>query len=174
MPTLKTGTAANEQYMVSRQTALRLGHARNACLARAADAFRRGDGAAAKRFSREGKSLNEKMTTESAEAAVQLVKERRVDAQRAVRERDGAWSDDPMDRSERGKLAGGGLGVILGVAARSRTGSGGAAGQGQSGDERMEALLDLHTLHGAEGVEVLGQFLSEVSPLRSLQERKHS
>lgn len=174
MPTLKTGTAANEQYMNSRQTALRLGHARNACLARAADAFRRGDGAAAKRFSREGKSLNEKMTTESAEAALQLVKERRVDAQRAVRERDGAWSDDPMDRSERGKVAGGGLGVILGVAARSRVGAGGAAGQGQSGDERMEALLDLHTLHGAEGVEVLGQFLSEVSPLQSLQARKHS
>lgn len=161
LPTLKTGSSANEQYMASRQTALRLGHARNACLARAADAFRRGDGAAAKRFSREGKSLNEKMTTESAEAAIVLVRERRVDAQRAVRERDGNWSDDPMDRSERGKSAGGGLGVILGVSPRTRSGAG-ERGEGNSSDERMEALLDLHTLHGSEGVEVLGQFLSEV------------
>jgi hypothetical protein len=77
-----------------------------------------------------------------------------------VRERDASWSDDPMDRSERGKAAGGGLGVILGVASRSRTGGG--RGDGQSGDERMEALLDLHTLHGTEGAEVLGQFLAEV------------
>lgn len=162
LPTLKTGSSANEQYMASRQTALRLGHARNACLARAADAFRRGDGAAAKRFSREGKSLNEKMTTESAEAALILVKERRIDAQRAIRERDSLWSDDPLDRSQRGKEAGGGLGVIMGISPKTRIGAG-ERGEGNSSDERMEALLDLHTLHGNEGVEVLGQFLSEVS-----------
>jgi len=61
LPTLRTGSSVNEQYMSTRATSIRLGQARNACLARAADAFRRGDGAAAKRFSREGKSLNERM-----------------------------------------------------------------------------------------------------------------
>lgn len=165
MPTIQTGSAANEQYMTSREAAIRLGHARNACLARAADAFRRGDGAAAKRFSREGKALNEKMTTESAEAALQLVKERRTDVQRAARERDTAWSDDPSDRSERGRLAGGGIGVVLGVASKR---VGGGKGEGTSSDERTEVVLDLHTLHGTEGVEVLGQFLSEVSGIYQL------
>jgi hypothetical protein len=158
LPTLQTGTIANEQYMAARATAIRLGHARNACLARAADAFRRGDGAAAKRFSREGKSLNERMLNETNEAALGLVKERMEDARRGVRERDASWSDDPLDRNWRGKDCGGGLGVILGVARKGTDRSG--------SEERVECLLDLHTLHGNEGGEVLGMFLGEVSHLQ--------
>jgi hypothetical protein len=157
LPTLKTGSGTNEQYMNARATAIRLGHARNACLARAADAFRRGDGAAAKRFSREGKSLNERMLNETSEAALGLVKERMMDAQTAVRERDGNWSDDPLDRSWKGKECGGGLGVVLGVSSKRN------GGERLSTEERVECLLDLHTLHGNEGGEVLGQFLGEVS-----------
>lgn len=158
LPTLATGTAANEQYMTARAASIRLGHARNACLARAADAFRRGDGAAAKRFSREGKALNEKMLHEAAEAANALVKDRMKDAQRAVRERDPSWSDDPRDRAERGKECGAGLGVILGVASASKV----PGGERLSSEERTECLLDLHTLHGTEGAELASHFLAEL------------
>lgn len=158
LPTLTTGSAANDQYMSARATSIRLGHARNACLARAADAFRRGDGAAAKRFSREGKALNEKMLHEANEAAQVLVKDRMRDAQRAARERDPAWSDDPRDRSERGKECGGGLGVVLGVARASAV----PEGDRLSSVERVEALLDLHTLHGSEGADLSSQWLAEL------------
>lgn len=158
LPTLRTGTSANDQYMNTRATAIRLGHARNACLARASDAFRRGDGAAAKRFSREGRSLNERMLSETLEAAQTLVKERRKEAQAAVRERDPNWSNDPSDRSQRGKDCGGGLGVVMGVAS-SRSVPGGDI---LSVEERTEVLLDLHTLHGPEGAEILSQFLQEL------------
>ena len=166
LPTISTGSSANEQYLTSRQNAIRLGHARNACLARAADAFRRGDGAAAKRFSREGKSLNERMLHESAEAAAVLVKERMADAQKAIRERDPSWSDDPADRSQRGKEAGGGYGVVMGVAGRQKlkAQNQGAGYEQMSEEERAEVLCDLHTLHGVEAVEVLGVFLAEVCP----------
>jgi hypothetical protein len=64
LPTLITGEAVNKLYMTYRSRALQLGGARNACLSRAADAWRRGDGAAAKRFSREGHDLNTKMAAE--------------------------------------------------------------------------------------------------------------
>jgi hypothetical protein len=158
LPTLATGSAANDQYMAARATSIRLGHARNACLARAADAFRRGDGAAAKRFSREGKALNEKMVQEANEAAQMLVKERMRDAQIAIRERDPAWSNDPRDRAERGKECGGGLGVVLGIAGPSSV----PGGNKLSAEERTEVLLDLHTLHGTEGTEILGHFLAEL------------
>ncbi|WVR08911.1 hypothetical protein IAU60_005970 [Kwoniella sp. DSM 27419] len=158
LPTLKTGQEANEQYMTTRATAIRLGHARNACLARAADAFRRGDGAAAKRFSREGKALNQRMLNEASEAAQSLVKDRRAEAQVAIRERDPGWSDDPLDRAERGKDCAGGLGVVMGVASRSKV----PGGEALSSSERVEVLLDLHTLHGSEGSEIAGQFLAEL------------
>jgi hypothetical protein len=158
LPTLKTGQVANEQYMTARAASIRLGHARNACLARAADAFRRGDGAAAKRFSREGKALNEKMLSESHEAANALVKERMKDAQKAVRERDSAWSDDPRDRAERGRECGAGFGVVLGVAAASKV----PDGTKLSSEERTECLLDLHTLHGSEGADIVSHFLAEL------------
>ncbi|KIR63819.1 hypothetical protein I314_03225 [Cryptococcus bacillisporus CA1873] len=161
LPTLKTGTAANDQYLASRSTSIRLGHARNACLARAADAFRRGDGAAAKRFSREGKALNQRMLNEAAEAAQGLVKERQAEAMEAVKERPAGWSDDPADRSQRGKTCAGGLGVILGVASTSRLPPN-ANASSLSSEERTEALLDLHTLHGNEAVDILGQFLAEL------------
>lgn len=158
LPTLQTGSSANEQYMSTRSTAIRLGHARNACLARASDAWRRGDGAAAKRFSREARSLNERMLNDNLEAAQLLVRERRKAAQQAIRERDPGWSDDPRDRAERGKDCAGGFGVIMGVAsARSVPG-----GDRLSSDERTEILLDLHTLHGTEGAEIVGQFLNEL------------
>jgi len=64
LPTLATGESINNMYMSYRSRALQLGSARNACLSRAADAWRRGDGAGAKRFSRDGHDLNVKMAAE--------------------------------------------------------------------------------------------------------------
>ncbi|KAF8972628.1 hypothetical protein BDZ97DRAFT_1901162 [Flammula alnicola] len=153
LPTLPTGEAVSNLYMAYRQRALQLGAARNACLSRAADAWRRGDGAAAKRFSREGHDLNAKMSVEMADAAAKLVRERARMAEQAVRSRDAAWSDDPGDRGTRGKACGGGLGVYLGIAS---VGTGGAEA---SQEDRTEAMLDLHGLHANEATEVLEQFL---------------
>ncbi|KAE9393464.1 hypothetical protein BT96DRAFT_924018 [Gymnopus androsaceus JB14] len=153
LPTLVTGESLNNLYMTYRSRALQLGQARNACLSRAADAWRRGDGAAAKRFSREGHDLNGKMSAEMRRAAGELVRERAREAERAVRVRDLGWSDEPADRTSRGKLAGANLGVILGVA-------GTTVGDGKlTADERTEVALDLHGLHANEATEVLEEFL---------------
>lgn len=164
LPTLSTGASANDMYMDARSNAIRLGQARNACLARAADAWRRGDGAAAKRFSREANVLNEKMTAEGAEAAAKLVRQRRIMAQEAIRAR-GEWSDDPGDRAAKGKECGGGLGVIMGIASAKALGPGGDT---LTQAERTECLADLHTLHGDEGVDVLEEFLLAVSCQRAV------
>lgn len=158
LPTLPTGESINKLYMSYRQRALQLGAARNACLSRAADAWRRGDGAAAKRFSREGHDLNMKMKGEMADAACKLVRERVKSSEQAVRSRDMGWSDDPGDRTSRGKLMGGGLGICLGIAS-STTGDGKL-----TPEERTECVLDLHGLHSNEATEVLEEFLLSVSP----------
>ncbi|EIN06065.1 hypothetical protein PUNSTDRAFT_145429 [Punctularia strigosozonata HHB-11173 SS5] len=156
LPTLPTGEAVNGMYMDYRRRALQLGAARNACLSRAADAWRRGDGAAAKRFSREGHELNAKMGREMEEAARRLVRERAKVAEGAVRMRDAGWSDDPADRAERGKRCGGGLGVVLGVVGNREEGN------KLSPEERTEAMLDLHGLHSNEATEVLEDFLASL------------
>jgi hypothetical protein len=160
LPTLPTGESLNTMYMTYRQRALQLGAARNACLSRAADAWRRGDGAAAKRFSKDAHELNKKMVEESGDAARGIVRERMRAAVEAVRGRDAGWSDDARDRVERGRVCGGELGVVLGVASISAAGEG---GKGLNAEERMECLMDLHGLHAAEGVEALQEFLVEVS-----------
>ncbi|CCM00379.1 uncharacterized protein FIBRA_02409 [Fibroporia radiculosa] len=154
LPTLPTGEAVNGLYMAYRARALRLGAARNACLSRAADAWRRGDGAAAKRFSREGHDLNAKMSAEMVEAAGKLVRERARLAEQAVRSRDASWSDDYGDRTARGRICGGGFGVCLGIASQSIS-----ADKKLTPEERTEVMLDLHGLHSAEATEVLEEFL---------------
>lgn len=156
LPTLPTGDVLNNLYMNYRSRALQLGAARNACLSRAADAWRRGDGAAAKRFSREGHELNAKMGAEMQDAASKLVRERARVAEQAVRSRDASWSDDAGDRAARGKACGGGYGVILGVASRQ------VGDDKLTSEERTEAMLDLHALHSNEANEVLEQFLLAV------------
>lgn len=139
-----------------------MGAARNACLSRAADAWRRGDGAAAKRFSREGHDLNAKMSGEMVEAAGKLIRERAKLVEEAVRARDTSWSDDYGDRAARGRLCGAGLGVCLGIASQS-VGGAGEGGTKLTPEERTECLLDLHGLHAAEAAEVMEEFLLAVS-----------
>lgn len=161
LPTLTTGESVNKLYMTYRQRALQLGAARNACLSRAADAWRRGDGAAAKRFSREGHDLNAKMGGEAADAAGKLVRERVRMAAEIVRQRETGWSDEPRDRAERGKIIAEGLGVILGVASKDTGNENG--GVRTTPDERTEVLLDLHGLHANEALDVMEKFLVSVS-----------
>ncbi|EMD39041.1 hypothetical protein CERSUDRAFT_81811 [Gelatoporia subvermispora B] len=156
LPTLPTGESVNSLYMAYRSRALRLGAARNACLSRAADAWRRGDGAAAKRFSREGHDLNAKMSSEMVEAAGKLVRERAHVAEQAVRSREASWSDDYGDRTARGRICAKGLGVCLGIASTATLGD---SGNKLSPEERTEVMLDLHGLHAAEATEVLEEFL---------------
>ena len=158
MPTLPTGAAVNDMYMEARQAAIKLGQSRNACLARAAEAWRRGDGATAKRFSREANVLNERMTVETADAAANLVRQRRIQAQDAIRAR-GEWSNDAEDRSAKGKECASGLGVVMGVAGINLLGPG---AESLSTSERTEVLLDLHMLHANEASDVLEDFLMAV------------
>lgn len=159
LPTLMMGESVNNLYMSYRQRALQLGAARNACLSRAADAWRRGDGAAAKRFSREGHDLNARMSAESAEAATKLVRARASAAEAAVRSREASWSSDPADRTTRGRSCGAGLGVCLGVVDKDTSDD----MRNLTQEERTEAALDLHGLHSNEATEVLEEFLLAVS-----------
>ncbi|KAG1760855.1 hypothetical protein EDD22DRAFT_980446 [Suillus occidentalis] len=154
LPTLPTGESINALYMSYRSRALQLGAARNACLSRAADAWRRGDGAAAKRFSREGHDLNAKMGNEMTMAANKLVRERAKVAEQAVKSRDLGWSDDAGDRTARGRSCGGGLGVCLGIAGTTTGGD-----SKLTSEERTESMLDLHGLHSNEATDVLEEFL---------------
>lgn len=158
LPTLATGDTINQLYMAYRSRAHQLGAARNACLARAADAWKKGDGAAAKRFSREGHDLNAKMSAEMAQAAGRLVRERARLAEQAVKARDSMWSDDYGDRSAKGRICGAGLGVTLGIASQT-------VGDGKklTPEERTEIMLDLHGLHSTEATEVVEEFLLAVS-----------
>jgi hypothetical protein len=146
----------NELYMKRRAEAIRLGAIRHSTLQRAAEAWRQGDGAAAKRFSREAQDLNVKMAKEAAEAARQLAMERARLVETAVRARDANWSDDPGDRVARGKLCGDGLGVCLGIA---RPEVCGREAKISSTEERSEVLMDLHGLHANEAVELMENFV---------------
>jgi Domain of unknown function (DUF1771)/Zinc finger C-x8-C-x5-C-x3-H type (and similar) len=158
LPSLPIGDAANSLYVAYRSRALQLGAARNACLSRAADAWRRGDGSAAKRFSREGHDLNGKMAAELTISAGTVVRERTKLIEQAVKARDSAWSDDPGDHSARGRTCGNGLGIILGIARRDVSGE----QRDLKPDERMESVMDLHGIHAAEATEILEEFLLAV------------
>jgi len=150
-----------------RSRALQLGAARNACLSRAADAWRRGDGSAAKRFSREGHDLNSKMATELTLSAGAVVRERTKLIEQVVKARDGAWSDDPADYSARGHVCGNGLGIILGIARQDVSGE----QRDLKPDERTEAVVDLHGMHAAEASEILEEFLLAVCVMFNMHAR---
>lgn len=158
LPSLPIGDSANSLYVAYRSRALQLGAARNACLSRAADAWRRGDGSAAKRFSREGHDLNGKMAAELTISARTVVRERTKLIEQAVKARDDAWSDDPGDHSARGRTCGNGLGIILGIARRDVSGE----QRDLKPDERMESVMDLHGIHAAEATDILEEFLLAV------------
>ena len=106
------------------------------------------------------------MAAEMVEAAGKLVRERARMAEQAVRARDASWSDDPGDRTARGRICGAGLGVCLGIASQSI-----GADSKLTPEERTEAMLDLHGLHAAEATEVLEEFLLAVCLFLDPEER---
>ncbi|KAI9464560.1 hypothetical protein BJY52DRAFT_1397505 [Lactarius psammicola] len=162
LPSLPIGESANSLYVAYRSRALQLGAARNACLSRAADAWRRGDGSAAKRFSREGHDLNAKMAAELTLSAGSIVRERATLIGQVVKARDGAWSDDPGDHGARGRMCGNGLGVFLGIARRDVSGE----QRDLQPDERTESILDIHGIHAPEATQLLEEFLLATKLIR--------
>lgn len=158
LPELPAGEAVNNLYAAYRNRAQQLGASRNECLSRAAAAWKKGDGAAAKRFSREGHDLNAKMSAEMVQAAGKLVRERAKLAEQEVRS-SSAWLDDSSDRAAPGKILGAGLGVCLGVAAQTVAS---VEGKKLCPEERTEVMADLHGLQLAEANEVVEEFLLAV------------
>lgn len=163
LPTLLTGSSAAETYQTHRGDVLSLAEQRNKLLARASEAFRRGDVASAKKFSGEASTLNSQYESESLSAAHSIVKARLKELHSRLLANDSssgsnfsAQSTEPGTRGMKGKIVGSGLGLCLGVVRQS-------ALQGNSAslsvDERSECLLDLHGLHAKEAVELTEEFL---------------
>ncbi|KAN0062539.1 hypothetical protein ACQY0O_005071 [Thecaphora frezii] len=168
LPTIATGKQAAQSYAAHRGDSLALAEQRNKLLARASDAFRRGDFASAKKWSREASQMNEKFQEESRGAAREILRER----MKALRTRltdpieAGAsvtanQSDEPGARGMKGKLVGNGLGVCLGVVKTSalQASMPSSMASNLSADERTECFLDLHGLHSQEAVEVVEEFV---------------
>lgn len=167
LPTLLTGSSAAETYQTRRGDALSLAEQRNKLLVRASEAYRRGDVASAKRFSKEASSLNHQYEDESRTAAHAIVKERMRELRSRLNDPNVSGSNASCQSNEagarnlRGKVVGSGLGLCLGVV---RPGSlqGSQASPitaNLSVDERTECLLDLHGLHAKEAVELTEEFL---------------
>ncbi|GAA99321.1 uncharacterized protein L969DRAFT_93783 [Mixia osmundae IAM 14324] len=154
LPTLSTGETLSHLYTAYRTQFLEFGADRNKCLQRAAEAWKKGDGAAARRWSREAQDYNAQVATAGREAARKIVTERKRIIAEAVQAREGRA--DPQDRSLKGREMGSGLGICLGVASADFvTAQGGAL----SAEERTECAIDLHGLHSEEAVEFLSIFL---------------
>jgi hypothetical protein len=146
LPVISSSDALDKLYATYRDRPLQLQSARNACLARAADAWRRNDGPSAKRFTRDANELNIKMSNEARDAAGKVIRERSklmMNEILAMGRINGA-----------GRPAGAGLGVVLGLA-NSETGS----SRNETEDMRIEIAIDLHGLYATEGVDHLEEFL---------------
>ncbi|PWN91394.1 hypothetical protein FA10DRAFT_66394 [Acaromyces ingoldii] len=180
LPTLATGKAASQAYHTYRENALSLSDRRNRCLARAAEAWRRGDGAGARKWSNEGQTLNRSIQEEGTRAAMMMLKERHEElrermvtegassttgASSALAER--AAQEEGSARGMRGKAIGNGLGICLGVVPRSYysnakkgpAATAAAASTSLTMEERTEVLMDLHGLHAHEATELVEDFL---------------
>ena len=138
LPTISTGQHMSETYAAHRKTFLDLGAARARSLTKAADCWKRGDGAGAKEWSRTAQAQDQERLQAGRDAANQIVKERKKMLKAAVlaggEGRDGR-ADPNADRAARGKEIGGNLGVCLGVADND--------GPAASQEERMEVAMDL-------------------------------
>ncbi|KIS67514.1 uncharacterized protein UMAG_04609 [Mycosarcoma maydis] len=167
LPTLLTGSSAAETYQTHRGDALSLAEQRNKLLVRASEAYRKGDVASAKKFSKEASSLNNQYENESRTAAHAIVKERMRELRSRLNDPNLSGSNASSQSNEagarrlRGKLVGNGLGLCLGVVRPgalqgSQTSS---ITANLSVEERTECLLDLHGLLSKEAVELTEEFL---------------
>lgn len=156
LPTLPTGQSLANLYIRYRQTFLELGANRNKCLAKAAECFKRGDGAGARKWSREAQDWSRQVAIEGRDSALRIVEERKRVLQDAIERNEGrsGSTDDVPDRKAKGQERGGG--VCLGVVSASML-----VGQDRlaTEEERTEVALDLHALHTDEAISFMGDFL---------------
>lgn len=164
MPTLPTGAALASLYAKYRASFLELGANRNKCLARAAESWRRGDGAGARKWSRDAQDFNRQVAIEGADAARRIVEERAKTLKEAIAHNEGRGgsTDDVPDRATRGKTVGDG--VCLGVVSPAII----QQGHQLSAQERTEVALDLHGLHGDEALTFAASFLQTLERDRFL------
>ena len=143
LPTLPTGAALAALYVRYRSSFLELGANRNKCLARASQAWRAGDGAAARKWSREAQDWNRQVAIEGRDSANRIVEERKKLIREALGRNEGRMgsTDDAPDRRARGREQGGG--VCLGVVAQQVLPRGERV---LTADERTEVALDLHEI----------------------------
>lgn len=136
---------------------------RNKCLARAAEAWKAGNGAEARKWSREGQSLNRILQEESRSLARSIVRSRHEEMRNRMASETGqgvldASTDERGARGLRGKAMGADLGICLGVVPmRAPTAPANLASL--SLDERTDVLMDCHLLHASEAVELVEEFL---------------
>ncbi|KAM0750658.1 hypothetical protein T439DRAFT_380537 [Meredithblackwellia eburnea MCA 4105] len=163
LPTLPTGAALSKLYLGYRQSFLELGANRNKCLAKAAECWKRGDGAGARTWSREAQDWNRQVAIEGRDSANRIIEERKRLIKEALdrNEGRGGTTDDIHDRRARGRERGGG--VCLGVVSQAILARNERA---LTVDERTEVALDLHGLHADEAVASLGSFLSSLEQER--------
>ena len=168
LPTLNTGKLSAQSYAAHREDSLVLAEQRNKILARASEAFRRGDFGCAKKLSQEASDINSRFQDESRSAARKLLRERMREIRAKVTDPIEAGSavtanqsDEAGAKGMKGKVVGGGLGICLGVvrAGALQTSMPSSMACGLSVEERSESLLDLHGLHSQEAVEVVEEFL---------------
>ncbi|GAA5906142.1 hypothetical protein JCM6882_006057 [Rhodosporidiobolus microsporus] len=156
LPTLPTGQSLAALYIRYRQNFLELGANRNKCLAKAADCWKRGDGAGARKWSREAQDWSRQVAIEGRDSALRIVEERKRILKEAIdrNEHRAGTTDDVPDRKARGHERGGG--ICLGVVSQAVIPS---EGRPLTEDERTEVALDLHALHTDEAIGFMGDFL---------------
>ncbi|GAA5999616.1 uncharacterized protein JCM10292_004273 [Rhodotorula paludigena] len=156
LPTLPTGQSLAALYIKYRQNFLELGANRNKCLAKAAECWKRGDGAGARKWSREAQDWSRQVAIEGRDSALRIVEERKRILKEAIDRNEGraGTTDDAPDRRVRGHERGGG--ICLGVVSASVLP---ASDRGLTEDERTEVALDLHALHTDEAIGFMGDFL---------------
>lgn len=162
MPTLATGSAVGDSYAAYRSTFLDLGAARAKALQKAAECWKRGDGAGAKTWSKEAAAQDRQRIAAGRDAAKQILAERKATLRKAViTPAPGTTTEGRADvvaeRGIKGRDAGASLGVLLGVAAVDGLPT---ESQRCTVDERTEVAVDLHGLHGEEAIDFLAQFLA--------------
>ncbi|KPV74305.1 uncharacterized protein RHOBADRAFT_54147 [Rhodotorula graminis WP1] len=155
LPTLPTGQSLAALYIRYRQNFLELGANRNKCLAKAAECWKRGDGAGARKWSREAQDWSRQVAIEGRDSALRIVEERKRSLKEAIDRNEGrsGSTDDGPDRRARGHERGGGicLGVVSPAVVQSD--------RPLTEEERTEVALDLHALHTDEAIGFMGDFL---------------
>ncbi|BGP71649.1 hypothetical protein NBRC10513v2_005031 [Rhodotorula toruloides] len=155
LPTLPTGSALAALYIRYRQNFLELGANRNKCLAKAAECYKRGDGAGARKWSREAQDWSRQVAIEGRDSALRIVEERKRILKEALDQGEGraGMADDAPDRKVRGQERGGG--ICLGVVSPAVL----KESRHLTEEERTEVAIDLHALHTDEAISFMGDFL---------------